>query len=231
MVLKSKLLFLPLFFLFPFLLHAQNTTTVQHPQNIKLLDEYKDGKGHLVRVIQYAQGSMRVTETIIMPLVTPANIRVAVNPDTLKKHLLSIVVVKSDYCVKLLYGKRIIRSYKAVFGPKPMLNKMMEGDRCTPEGSFKIASKNPNSKYDRFMGLNYPNDSCYKRFNDLKVNGKIPATAKIGGDVGIHGIWQGGDDLIEMGVGWTDGCIALKNRDIEELFSFVGVGTPVIVRK
>jgi lipoprotein-anchoring transpeptidase ErfK/SrfK len=81
------------------------------------------------------------------------------------------------------------------------------------------------------MGLNYPNDSCYRRFNDLKDKGKIPATAKIGGDVGIHGIWQGGDELIDMGVGWTDGCIALKNKDIEELFTFVGVGTPVVVKK
>jgi len=231
MVREIKFLFLTLFFLTPVLTNAQSPAPAPRPENIKVLDEYKDGKGNLVRVVQFAQGTMRVTQTIIMPLKSPQNVHVAVDPDTLKKHLLSIVVIKSDYCVKLMYGKRTIRSYKAVFGPKPTLNKVMEGDRCTPEGHFKIANKNPNSKYDRFMGLNYPNDSCYKRFNDLKAKGTIPATARIGGDVGIHGVWKGGDDLIEMGIGWTDGCIALKNKDVEELFSFVGVGTTVVVKK
>lgn len=107
----------------------------------------------------------------------------------------------------------------------------MEGDRNTPEGMFTITNKNPGSKYTKFMGLSYPNDSAYQRFNKLKATGKIPATARIGGDVGIHGIWKGGDDMIEMGVGWTDGCVALKNRDIEELFSLVGVGTKVTIRR
>ena len=47
----------------------------------------------------------------------------------------------------------------------------------------------------------------------------------------IHGIWKKGDDLIEKRVGWTDGCIALKNKDIDELFLFVGIGTKVFIRK
>ena len=107
----------------------------------------------------------------------------------------------------------------------------MEGDRCTPEGVFHIAGKNPNSKYNKFMLLSYPNDSARIRFNKLKQQGLIPKTARIGGDIGIHGIWKGGDDMIEMGVGWTDGCVALKNRDVEELYTFVGVGTKVVIRK
>ena len=67
----------------------------------------------------------------------------------------------------------------------------MEGDRCTPEGTFRISSKNGASKYDKFMGLNYPNDSSIARFNRLKASGQLPASARIGGDVGIHGIWPG----------------------------------------
>ncbi len=65
----------------------------------------------------------------------------------------------------------------------------------------------------------------------LKEKGLIPAAATIGSDVGIHGIWKGGDDMIEMGVGWTDGCVAIKNKDIEELYTLVGVGTRVLIRK
>jgi murein L,D-transpeptidase YafK len=156
---------------------------------------------------------------------------VPIRADTLIKNLLEIVVSKSHYRVALYYRQRLIRSYKAVFGPNPSNNKLMEGDRNTPEGKFTIINKNPASKYNKFMLLNYPNDSAMVRFNKLKSLGKIPATAKIGGDIGIHGIWKGGDDMIEMGVGWTDGCVALKNNDIEELFSLVGVGTKVVIRR
>ena len=236
MMKKIKQVFFSLLLLLPVMASAQQPAEkpaeeAPRPQNIKLLDEYKDGKGNIVRIVQFTQGRMRVTQTIITPLKAPTNIRIAFSPDTLKKHLLRIVVSKSSYSLRLMYGNRTIRSYKAVFGPNPTKNKLMEGDRCTPEGSFTIANKNPNSKYDRFMGISYPNDSSTRRFNAAKAAGSIPASATIGGNVGIHGIWPGGDDLIEMGIGWTDGCIALKNKDIEELFSFVGVGTRVTVQK
>ncbi len=81
------------------------------------------------------------------------------------------------------------------------------------------------------MLLNYPNDSCMACFNRLKESGKIPKAARPGGDIGIHGIWKGGDDMIEGGIGWTDGCVAIKNKDIEELYTFAGIGTRVFIRK
>ena len=210
----------------PFMLHAQ-----QRPTNIKVLDEYKDGKGNLVRVIQFNEGLMRVTQTIIEPIRPTIGIVVPIRMDTVRKDSLSIHISKSNYMLLVRYRGKVIRSYKAVFGPNPMLNKLVEGDRNTPEGTFKIVTKNAGSKYDRFMGLNYPNDSSYARFNRLKAAGQLPASARIGGDVGIHGIWPGGDDMIQLGIGWTDGCIALKNKDVEELFSIVGVGTKVTIRK
>ncbi len=159
------------------------------------------------------------------------NIRVPINPDTLNKDSVMLVVNKSAYTVEVYYRRKRIRTYKAVFGPKPLENKIVAGDRCTPEGWFKIQNKNPNSKYNKFMQLNYPNDSSVARFNRLKAQGALPQSARIGGDVGIHGVWKGGDDMIDMGVCWTDGCVALKNKDIEELYTFVGVGTRVYIRK
>lgn len=229
---KLKLFLLVFIFGSSCLVKAQTPAApLPKPENVKVLDEYSDGKGNIVRMIQFTQGLMRVTQTIIMPKTPPMNVRVPVRADTLNKDSVILLVDKSEYSLKVYYRKRILRIYKAVFGPRPLDNKCMEGDRCTPEGKFKIASKNPASKYDRFMGLNYPNDSTYKRFNALKAAGSIPASARIGGDVGIHGIWPGGDDMIDMGIGWTDGCIALKNRDIEELYTFVGIGTRVVVQK
>ncbi len=206
---------------------------VSIPRDVKVLEEYNDKNGNIVRVVQYKLGLMRVTETITMPKKTNFGTayRVPVNPDTLIKDSVLVVVNKSSYSLQIIYRKKILRTYKAVFGPRPLDNKCMEGDRCTPEGWFKITNKNPASKYTRFMGLSYPNDSCIARFNKLKAAGILPATAKIGGSVGIHGIWQGGDNMIDLGVGWTDGCVALRNTDIEELYKFVGVGTRVLIRK
>lgn len=201
-------------------------------KNLKLIREEYDDKGHIIRTIQYTRGNIKITETLIMSRPPSyGSLNKPIRPDTMKKNLLEIRISKSQYRVLVLYRKQAIRVYKAVFGPNPKFNKVMEGDRNTPEGHFTIVNKNPASKYTKFMGLSYPNEAAYKRFNALKKDGKIPADARIGGDIGIHGIWKGGDDMIEMGVGWTDGCIAIKNKDIEELYSLVGVGTKVYIGK
>ena len=199
--------------------------------NFKVLEEYKDGKGNMIRTIQYDKGNMRVTETIIKPIIPTYNLHKPIKGDTLVKDSVYLMVSKSRYRVDVYYKNKMIRSYAAVFGPRPLENKCMEGDRCTPEGWYKIKLKNPASQYNKFMLLDYPNDSTIKRFTALKAKGSLPANAKMGGNVGIHGIWKGGDDMIELGVGWTDGCVALKNADVDELYTFVGVGTKVCIKR
>jgi hypothetical protein len=201
------------------------------PKNLKVISEESDGKGNIIRVIQYDQGMMRVTETTIMPKVLPIGASVRISPDTMIKDLVRLVVNKSKHCLMVYYRQRMIRAYKATFGPNPMQDKCMEGDRCTPEGEFKITNINPKSKFNKFMLISYPNEAAFAKFNKLKAAKVIPSSARIGGDIGIHGIWPGGDDMIELGVGWTDGCVALKNKDIEELSSMVGVGTKVVIVK
>ncbi len=202
------------------------------PRNLKVLSEESDGKGNIVTIVQYDQGMMRVTETIIKPNpIYGKKVYGVINPDTMLKDQVTVLVDKSKYNVQVYYRKHMIRNYKATFGPNPKQDKCMEGDRCTPEGWFTITNKNPTSKYTKFLGLNYPNDSATARFSRLKAQGILPKSARIGSDIGIHGIWQGGDELIELGVGWTDGCVALKNRDVEELFTMVGIGTRVYIRK
>ena len=215
----------------PAQLTADAASQTPMPRNVKVIEEYNDRKGNMVRVIQYSQGLMKVTETIIMPRTVQVGFKAPINPDTLIRDSIVVFVNKSRYNVQVFYRKKVIRSYKAVFGPKPQQDKFMEGDRCTPEGWFKITAKNPASKYHRFLLIDYPNDSNRVRFNKLKESGVLPATARIGGSVGIHGVWAGGDDLVELGVGWTDGCVALKNRDMEELYSLVGVGSQVYITK
>jgi lipoprotein-anchoring transpeptidase ErfK/SrfK len=210
----------------------QQKKETQPLRNLKVISEEPDGKGNIVRVVQYDQGYMRITETTITPRVLPVgNYTVKFDPDTLIKDSVRLIVDKSKHCLMVYYRKHMLRAYKATFGPTPMMDKSMEGDRCTPEGEFKITNINPRSRYNKFMLLSYPTENNWEKFNKLKSAGIIPKTAQIGGDIGIHGIWPGGDDMIEMGVGWTDGCVALKNKDIEELSSMVGVGTKVVILK
>lgn len=196
------------------------------PTEVRVLEQYDDGKGHHVKVVQFYQGTLRVVQTISKP-IGPKVVVHPIHIDSLQKDSVLVEVYKSKFRVDVFYRGQRIRSYPAVFGPKPMQDKCMEGDRCTPEGSFRIKHKNPKSQYHKFMLLDYPNDSSVAHFTHLKSNGKIPQHAKIGGNVGIHGVWDGGDDLIELGVGWTDGCVALKNKDVDELFRIAGVGTLV----
>lgn len=212
------------------LLAGGYTATAQGgPSNFKILEEHKNAAGEIVRTIQYMEGGKRVVETRIVSPVAKLNI--PISPDTLDQQQMMVVINKTRFVVDVYYRRARVRSYKAVFGPKPQENKMMKGDRRTPEGWFLVENKHTSARYNKFMQLDYPNDSSRARFNMLKARGAIPQDAEIGGDVGIHGVWKGGDEMIEMGVGWTDGCIALKNKDMDELYTLVGIGARVIIRK
>jgi len=199
--------------------------------DLKIIDEHTDSKGNIIRTIQYKQGGNSITETRILRPGAGTLPPLPINPDTLQKDSVLLIVNKSKNNLQVFYRRKLIRTYKAVFGPKPMEDKCMAGDRCTPEGWFTIKLMKPYSKYHKFLLLSYPDDSAQARFNRLKESGKIPKTALIGGDVGIHGIWNKGDDMIEMGVNWTDGCVAIKNKDIDELYTFVVPGTRIYIRK
>lgn len=199
------------------------------PQDVRVLEERKDAAGNTVRTIQYMQNGRRVTETSVIRAFPTLN--VPVNPDTMNRQEMMVVISKTKFTLDLYYRRKKIRTYKVVFGPKPKEDKKMKGDRATPEGRFMVLNKRPSARYNKFIQIDYPNDSSRVRFAMLKAKGLIPQDAEIGGDVGIHGIWKGGDDMIEMGVGWTDGCIAMRNKDVDDLYQFLDEGVRVFIRK
>jgi lipoprotein-anchoring transpeptidase ErfK/SrfK len=81
------------------------------------------------------------------------------------------------------------------------------------------------------MALDYPNQESYEKFNQRRQRGEIPSYARIGGGIGIHGTWPHEDYQIDRYQNWTDGCISLKNSDVEELYRYIPVGTQVTIRK
>lgn len=141
-----------------------------------------------------------------------------------------IVISKKKYELKVFDSKGWLVTYPVVFGSADLRDKLYEGDRKTPEGSFKIISKKKHAKWDRFMMLDYPNKESMDKFNARKNQGIVPASAKIGGGIGIHGTWPHEDYQIDRFRNWTDGCISMRNKDVEELFNIIPVGTNVFIK-
>ena len=142
-----------------------------------------------------------------------------------------IIIKKHAYELNVYDAKGWLATYPVVFGNKDLKDKMVEGDRETPEGDFKIASKRVHEKWCRMMILDFPNAESIQKFNERKQRGIIPANAKIGGGVGIHGTWPREDFAVDRYDNWTQGCISMKNSDVIELFNMIPVGTRVSIQK
>lgn len=145
-------------------------------------------------------------------------------PPQVLAEVAAISVVKSKREMYLLDSQNnILRTYKVSLGPNPVGNKMSEGDGRTPEGTYKIDFRNPNSEYFRSIRISYPN--AEDRARSKKAGFKSP-----GGDIFIHGtppdrswmFWRY-SNLRD----WTLGCVGLSNKDMTEVWNLVENGTPV----
>ena len=143
----------------------------------------------------------------------------------------SIVIDKSEYELSVYDDKGWYATYPVVFGNNSLSDKKMEGDKNTPEGSFRITAKRVHEKWSRFMGIDYPTAADREKFNQRKQRGEIPANASIGGGIGIHGTWPHEDFVIDRYKNWTLGCISMKNEDVKEIYGFAGAGTKVTIKK
>ncbi|MEE4152546.1 MAG: L,D-transpeptidase family protein [Erythrobacter sp.] len=133
-----------------------------------------------------------------------------------------LLVDKSERLLIAYAGGQPIRAYRGIqFGDAPQGHKRFEGDERTPEGRYVIDTRNPQSRYHLSLRISYPNgtDRAY-----AASRGRSP-----GGDIFIHGQpnWLASG---RMPGDWTDGCIALSNAEIEELWRLVPGGTVIDIR-
>ncbi|HJS55933.1 MAG TPA: L,D-transpeptidase [Chitinophagaceae bacterium] len=142
-----------------------------------------------------------------------------------------VLIDKSDYELSLYDEKGWYATYPVVFGNSSLADKRMEGDKNTPEGTFRIASKRVHDKWHRFLALDYPTKESWDKFNQRKAKGEIPSSARIGGGIGIHGTWPHEDFQIDRYKNWTLGCISMKNEDVAEFYRYIPIGTKVIIRR
>ncbi len=144
---------------------------------------------------------------------------------------ISIKIDKSDYKLMVYTSDTLVKSYPVVFGFNAVDDKQKEGDGKTPEGTFKIRDKYPHNKWNKFIWIDYPNETSWKKFNQLKSEGVIKEGETIGGEIGIHGVPEGRDALIENRINWTLGCIALKNNDVDEIYPYITTTTKIEIIK
>jgi murein L,D-transpeptidase YafK len=139
---------------------------------------------------------------------------------------ITVLIEKTQHRLTLFYNQTPIKSYAVVFG-NGKGDKRQEGDRKTPEGILKIQDKYPHPNWSKFLWLDYPNAQSECKHSRAKQQGEIPWASTIGGEVGIHGVPIGSDNLIDDRQNWTWGCPSLKTTDINELYETVQLGTIV----
>lgn len=146
----------------------------------------------------------------------------------------SIVIKKKERSLEVFDGGEPVRTYKVALGSEPVGDKETEGDGRTPEGDFYIFTKNPESRFYLSLGISYPNEEDAERglreglitreeheeiLRAVSEKKMPPQKTKLGGEIYIHGH----GNLLD----WTEGCVALTNEEMKELYDSIPVGTPV----
>ena len=139
-------------------------------------------------------------------------------------HADRVVVLKKNRTLELMSGGKVIKSYKVALGGEPVGPKGRQGDHKTPEGLYILDSRNAHSQFHKSMHISYPNARDRRQ---ARAQGVSP-----GGDVFVHGLpngygWAGTAHRMKD---WTDGCIAVTNEEIEEIWNAVADGTPIEIQ-
>jgi murein L,D-transpeptidase YafK len=135
-----------------------------------------------------------------------------------------VFVLKKERKLELMNSGKVIKTYEVALGGDPIGAKTRQGDHKTPEGVYLLDSRNAHSKFYKSIHISYPNvqDRAAAR-----KNGVSP-----GGDVFVHGLPNG---YRYVGTAhrlkdWTDGCIAVTDEELDEIWQAVPNGTPIEIR-
>jgi len=136
----------------------------------------------------------------------------------------AIVVSKVEHRLTMYVGGRAVAGYDVDLSDNWIVDKAHAGDGAIPEGRYHVTAKKNRgeSLYYKALLLSYPDDEDRRAFAAARRDGRLAASARIGGLIEVHG--DGG-----RGLDWTRGCVALANGDLDRLFARVEVGTPVTI--
>jgi len=140
-----------------------------------------------------------------------------------------VEVYKSRHVMEVWSGESLLKTYKVAIGRGPKGPKRYEGDNRTPEGEYRIDSRHRSRTFHLFLHVSYPNKRDRRAFRKGKKDGTIPANVRIGSAIGIHGEKKGREWLPHKLADWTQGCIAVDNDEIEELYRVVKEGAVLVI--
>jgi len=154
-------------------------------------------------------------------LVIPCHAAERLRPAARADH---VIVIKSARTLTLMDHGKVVKEYKVSLGGAPVGAKTRQGDHKTLEGSYLLDRRNEHSQFYRSIHISYPNAQDRARAQKLKA---LP-----GGDIMIHGLpngygWLGKSHVADD---WTDGCIAVTNEEMDEIWRAVADGTPIEIR-
>jgi len=135
-----------------------------------------------------------------------------------------VIVEKSQAKLLLMYQGKVINEYHVAFGAEPKGHKKQEGDERTPEGEYVLDYKKSNSSFYKAIHISYPNEQDKLNAKKLGVNP--------GGMIMIHGQKNGFGlfSFITQKFNWTNGCIAVTNSEMDEIWDAVDENTPIEIR-
>ena len=138
-----------------------------------------------------------------------------------EKNIDFVLVNKSENKMYLLSDGERVKEYDVVFGENPVGHKQQEGDERTPEGKYLLDYKKVDSSFYKAIHISYPNELDKAKAKAKKVSP--------GGLIMIHGQKNGLEWLswVAQWFNWTDGCIAVTNSEMDEIWKLVKVGTPI----
>ncbi len=137
----------------------------------------------------------------------------------------AVLVKKSEKALYLLKEGKPLKRYHVVFGLRPKGPKKQQGDERTPEGDYVLDRKNPHSRFYKSIRISYPNEADLANAEQLNVDP--------GDNIMIHGsknTWSAKTAAKATRQNWTEGCIALSNNDMEEIWEAIDVGTPITIQ-
>lgn len=157
-----------------------------------------------------------------------------------------LLILRSSHTLIVKQGDVTLRTFKVAFGSGGKKAKLREGDHTTPKGTYSINIVRDSERFHLFMQLNYPNMNDaqralktklisrkqYQDILDAQLEGRMPPqNTGLGGAIGIHGIGVETKDKIEIHqlADWTQGCIAMRNDEVEVLSRYISRGTKVTI--
>lgn len=149
---------------------------------------------------------------------------VAESVDRSRREGTVLVVDKLKRRLEVYSGGKLVDSFRAELGAHGLKPKLYAGDMATPEGRYRVTEVRTGgaTKYYKALMLNYPNEEDRARYAAARREGRVPRGRGIGSLIEIHGYGGRGED-------WTEGCIALSNKDMDRLFRHVRKGMPVTI--